>query len=178
VTSLYELTSSMVQIHEALDTCASDPETGEVAEPPDLRAFLEGLEGDYAAKLDACGRVLQSLTTEAAGVQGEAERLLGRSKSLLANADRLKSAVLASMVATGTPRVHTALFDLRVQDGAQSVSVTDLASVPIDLRRAPAEPPPMLEWPVDKTEAAKRLKAGHEIPGLALVRGAPRLVIR
>lgn len=74
--------------------------------------------------------------------------------------------------------VKTVLFTIGLVQGAVHVEVTDLAAVPQVYRRAPPPPPPPAQWPPDKGTALRDLKDGAEIPGLALVRGEPRLSIR
>lgn len=178
MTALYELTGSVATLRGIVDLAEIDAETGEVAAPPDLLAVLDGLEGEYTHKLDACARVVRSLEAEAEMVAGEADRLRARSEALEKNAARLKEAMRLSLVATGTKSLRTALFTIGLSAGAERVEVTDGDAVPEVYRRAPPPLPPPSQWAVDKTTAARDLKAGAEIPGLALVRGEPRLTIR
>lgn len=178
MTALYELTGSVATMRGILDAAETDPETGEAVAPPDLVAVLDGLEGEYSAKLDACARVERSLEAEAAMLDAEAARLAARSSSLKKAAARLREAMRQSLLATGTKSVRTQLFTIGLAAGAERVEVTDLAAIPEVYRRAPPPPPPPREWPPDKDTAKRDLKAGAQIPGLALVRGEPRLTIR
>lgn len=178
MTALYELTGAVATLRGVLDTAETDPETGEAVAPPDFLVLLDSLEGEYAHKLDACARVVRSLDAEAEMVAKEAGRLAARSDALERNAGRLREAMRQSLLATGTQSVRTALFTIGLAKGVERVEVTDLAAVPQVYRRAPAPPPPPAQWPADKDTAKRDMKAGAEIPGLALVRGEPRLTIR
>lgn len=177
MSTLYELTAELLPLRAALDACEVD-EDGVVAAPPDLLAALDAIGLDYTAKIEGCSLYWHSLTAEAEMVAAEAARLAARSKRLVVRSERLRETLRRSLVVTHTHHVHTALADVALRTGAEHVEVTDLALVPRDVRREPAPLPPEAEWPPDKAAAARRLKAGEQIPGLALVRGEPTLTIR
>jgi hypothetical protein len=175
---LYEIAHTLATVRGILDVAEIDPETGEAAAPPDLLAVLDGLEGEYSHKLDACARVVRSLEAEGEMVEREAARLSARAEAITKSAARLREAMRQSLIATGTKSVRTDLFTIGLTASPERVEVTDLAAVPQMYRRAPPPPPPMREWAPDKDTAKRDLKGGSEIPGLTLVRGEPRLVIR
>ncbi len=178
MTSLYELTADMREVMARIDSAEVDPETGEVLAPDVVLEILDEIEGSYANKMDACARVVRSLEAEAEAVAREAARLQDRATGLVKQAMRLKEAMRVSLIATGTRSLRTQLFTVGLAAGVERVEVTDLAAVPQEYRRAPAPPPPPSQWPPAKDEAKRAMKDGAEIPGLSLVRGEPRLVIK
>lgn len=170
--ALYEITAAILPLRHALDLAPID-EDGVAVVAPDLLTLLDQIEGDYAAKLDACARVVRSLESEADMVSQEADRLDRRAKSLLGNAERLKEAMRSSLVATGTQSVRTALFTVSLRKGSTHVEVSDPDALPAEFTvYVPAVRRP------DKAEIAKALKAGHDVPGASLATGEPTLSIR
>jgi len=178
MSTLYELTTDMREVLARLDAAEADPETGEVLAPDLVTEILDELEGEYANKLDAFARVVRTLDAESDMVLEEAKRLAARAEALTRQAERLKEAMRVSLVATGTKSVRTQLFTIGLAASPERVEVTDLEAVPQEYRRVPPPPPRPSEYPPDKDAAKRDLKAGKEIPGLALVRGEPRLSIR
>jgi len=173
MSSLYELTGNLIPLRAALDACEVD-EDGVSAAPPDLLALLDGLEGEYSAKLDACARVVRSLEAEADAVAQEADRLDRRARALIANAERLKEAMRRSLVATGTASVRTTLFTIGLRKGSERVEVTDVGALPAAFVRVPEPPAPA----PDKRAIGEALRAGRDVPGASLVRGESTLSIK
>lgn len=181
---LYELTAALAPLRRALAEAEPDPETGEVGDA-DLLAALDAAEQPYTERLLDAYRYAMTLEAEAAPIEAqadaferEAERIRSHSERLLRDAERVRATILRSMEATRTARVQAPGLVLAVKPGADRVEVDDLAAVPADLRRAPPPPPPPAQWPVDKHEAAKRLKCGDHVPGLRLVRGPSTLTVK
>ena len=170
--NLYELTGALLPLRAALDVAPVD-EDGVVTVAPDLLALLDGIEGEYAVKLDACARVVRSLEAEADMVYAEAGRLLKRSEALRSNAERLCEAMRRSLVATGTQTVKGALFTVALRKGALRVDVTSADDLPPDYRRVHPE-----TWAPDKKRIGDALKAGTDVPGATLVQSEPTLSIR
>jgi len=188
---LTDLTEEVVDLETIFAACAVD-EDGVVAAPESLLEDLDKARGTFDRKVEACAVRYLALSHESARAKKEAKRLEARSAALEAEAERLRALVCLCLqqrfglhdsediadVDAKHRQVRTALATATLQAGDEYVDVTDLAAVPTEYRRPPAPPPRPEEWPADKVAAKPVLKAGTAIPGLSLVRGAPRLSIR
>jgi hypothetical protein len=86
---------------------------------------------------------------------------------------RIRDAVQYAMQRTGTTKLKGSMFTAFIREGSESVDITDPQALPSFYERTiPATNVP------DKNAIKSALKAGLEVPGAKLVRGAPSLQIR
>lgn len=201
---LYELGGVAEALRRAIDEAPIDEKTGEVLISDDVYTVLEKVEGDIESLLVDAEKYARTLDADAAPIdakadafEAEAERIRKHSVRLRREAEGVRRAIYRWMVAHKTERVRAPAdgIALVLHSGSTSVVVVDRKVVPMDYLREPPPPPPVEEWDVDKASAGKTLKAtvtdktkgfkpegtvveaGKVIPGLALVRGAPKLVV-
>jgi hypothetical protein len=156
---LYELTAQFKSLELLAD--AEDL-------PPDvIRDTLEGLEGDFDAKVVAVAKVILSLQHDAEGIEELAKRQAARAKRLADRAESLKAYLLANMQAIERKKIQSEFFDIRVQNNAPSVMVGDEKLIPEEYMRTPPPPPKV----PDKTAIAEAHKAGLEVPGTHPLQG-------
>jgi len=160
---LYELTADFRHIANAAEMAPEDDQDLFAA------ALLE-LEGDITDKVEGCCRVLATLKAEADAFRTEEKRLADRRRTIENNHTRLKQYVQDSMTICGRDKLKTELFSVRIAKGSQRVEVTDLDALP--------EAYTITETKPLKTDLARALKAGKEIPGAELVTGPESLRIR
>jgi hypothetical protein len=98
----------------------------------------------------------------------EIDRLTARYRTLQNNADRLKSALMESMIASGKEKIKTTFYNISVR-GYESVVVDDPAAIPEEFLKY-SEPT------VNKVELKKALKEG-DVSG-AHLESKPGITIR
>lgn len=123
---LYAITNDLQAAAAAIDA-ACDDTGGEL--PADLEALLDGIQMDFASKVDGICRVMRNLQAAGAMYMQEVDRLRAAADRLQRAHDRLKAYILACMLRAKLPRVETPLFKVRVQRNSQPAVTCD---VPID----------------------------------------------
>lgn len=156
--TLYEIDRA---IAELLVECV-DIETGEII--LDLEA-VEALQMEREAKLENIALYIKNLASEAAAIKEEEKALAERRKAKENKAERLKTYLSDAL---GGSAFETARVKCAFRKSA-AVNITDnttllwyLQSMSLDKCVKHKEPE------VVKSELAKLLKAGQEIPGAAL----------
>jgi len=160
---LYELTTNYQNIANAAEM-APDEDSDLFA------AALNEIAGDISDKVEGCCRVLASIAADAAAFRTEEKRLAERRRTIENNHARLKAYVQESMTAIGLDKMKTELFSVRIAAGSKRVEVTDLDALPSEYT--------ITETKAIKTDLARDLKSGKEIPGAVLVTGPESLRIR
>lgn len=174
---LHEVAGPLAALLALMDRAEVD-EDGVVAVPFDLLARIAELRVELGPAVEAVAGRIESREALAVAIDEAATRLAARAEALRARAERDREAIRKALVATNTRKVEGPLYTVSLRQGSERVEVTDLAAVPLYLRRAPAPPPPPEQWAPDKAEIAKRLKCGDHVPGCVLVRGDATLVIK
>lgn len=157
--TLYEMTDSVRQLFSLL-------ESGEI----DEQTYSDTVEAiGTEEKLEGYCQIIKQLKAEADMFKDEENRLANRRKALENNADKMRTAVLEYMAATGESKARAGTFSISISQ-SQSVEITDEDAIP-----------PMYRTPqpdkVDKTAIKKALTNGETIAGAQLVSGS-RLTIR
>jgi len=137
-----------------------DEETGEVFE-------LGELEAKLADKVEGCHTVLKRYKAIADGARAEQKRLGERAAMYTRRAESLSAYVLACLQAIGERKVVTDTVTASIRKGSERVDVLDESLVPDDYIKSNPS--------VDKTLVKGALKAGVEIPGVALSVGPESL---
>lgn len=155
--TLRELTGALRELY----TLADEQEL-------DVSDTLDMMEGEYTDKVENYVCLIQQLTSDATALKEEIDRLTARYRTLQNNTDRLKAALMESMLEAGKEKVKTTLFNVNIR-GYESVVVDDMAKVPEEFLKY-SEPT------VNKVELKKALKNG-EIEG-AHLESRPGITIR
>ena len=145
MSSLYQLTEA----YQELLSMALDPET----DPEALADTMEAIDGEIEVKADGYAKVMKELKAIADARKAEAKRLLDGAKSVEANIDRMKSALMTAMKLTGKTKFKTELFGYNIQKNPPSLKIDMPDRVPEEFL-IPQEPK------VDSAAIKKELKEG------------------
>ena len=145
MSTLYQLTEA----YQELLSMALDPDT----DPEALADTMEAIEGEFEVKADGYAKVMKELKTIADARKAEAKRLLDGAKSVEANIDRMKAALMTAMKLTGKTKFKTELFGYGIQKNPPALKIDMPVRVP-DEFLIPQEPK------VDSAAIKKELKEG------------------
>lgn len=155
--SLYAISGEIGSILGLIDEAA-----GEI--PEDLHQQLDQLEGELAAKLEACCKFMRSRQARAAGLQAELDRLQAALDAEKRKAEWMKTYMKDAMEKVGTASIETPLFKLRIQKNPLTVRLTG-TEIPEPYRK-----PAKIEF--DKAKAIDDHKGGKPLPeGVEVVQG-------
>lgn len=104
--NIYELTADVMALQEMLEENPTD----EV-----LRDTMEGLEGDYEAKMVSYSKVIKHLEADTNAIGEELARLRNKKTTLENNIKRMKAIMFESMKATGIAKIDTPIFKIAIQ---------------------------------------------------------------
>lgn len=152
MSTLFELTGQLESLRHTLES--SD---GEI--PPDLLAWLEGAEGEFAAKVEAYCNVIGELEALATARKAEVDRLKALHSTTAATISRMREALRESMIRTGQTRVETVRHKVWVQaaGGAQPLNIDEMG-VPERFTRTVTHTEP------DREAIRKALESGESLP--------------
>ena len=145
MSTLYELTEA----YQELLSMALDPDT----DPEALADTMEAIDGEIEVKADGYAKVMKELKAIADARKAEAKRLLDGAKSVEANIDRMKSALMTAMKLTGKTKFKTELFGHGIQKNPPALKIDMPDRVPEEFL-IPQEPK------VDSAAIKKELKEG------------------
>jgi len=168
---LYEIADNYLQALEELAEMEDLPQ--EV-----IADTLEGLQGGFEAKAVSVGAYIKTLEAEASAIKEVRESMERRQNALERHAERLREYLKAQMERTGLrhikvppERTKAPCIILRLQANPPSVTIEDEAAIPEHYKQQ------VIAVKVLKSEIAKALKAGEEVPGARLEQST-RLVIQ
>lgn len=145
MSTLYELTEA----YQELLSMALDPDT----DPEALADTMEAIDGEIEVKADGYAKVMKELKAIADARKAEAKRLLDGAKSVEANIDRMKSALMTAMKLTGKTKFKTELFGYGIQKNPPALKIDMPDKVPEEFL-IPQEPK------IDSAAIKKELKEG------------------
>lgn len=155
--TLYEITGALLELYELADE-----------QELDVADTLNMMEGEYSDKVEAYASVIKQLATDADSLKAEIDRLTQRKRTIDGNVERMKTALMESMIASGKEKIKTTFYSVSVR-GYESVVVDDPAAIPEEFLKY-SEPT------VNKVELKKALKEG-EVSG-AHLESKPGITIR
>jgi len=160
MTKLYELTGNMKE----LETLDLDSET--------MSDTLEAIQGEFNDKAIAILSFTENMNGDIDAISNEIKRLQGRKAVLENRKKRLREYLLHNMEASGINKIECPYFTASLRKGSESVDIDDLESIPDEYVKVEVKETP------DKTAINRDLKAGIEINGVSLKRGATTIVIK
>lgn len=160
MTKLYELTGNI----KALESLDLDTET--------LADSLEGIAGEFEEKAKGILAFTENMNGDIDALSNEIKRLQGRKSTLENRKKRLREYLLHNMEASGIRKIECPYFTASLREGSESVDIDDLESIPDEYVKVEVKETP------DKTAIKRDLKAGIEINGVSLNRGATTIVIK
>ena len=147
--TLYEMSDAARQLYELL-------EAGEI----DEQTVLDTMENIGASeKLESYVKIQRQLEAECAAFDAEIKRMTDRKRIIERHIDRLKSAQVDFMQATGQRKAAAGTFTITMREN-KSVRVVDQDAIPASfITEKPAVYQP------DKKAILAALKAGESVPG-------------
>lgn len=116
-------------------------------------------------------KAARNIEAQKSGIDAEIERLKARSSALGNKVSAIKSSVIRLMTETETDKINDALFTVTSCKSRETVLVTDTDLIPDEYKKVKTV------ISDSKTDIFKALKAGEQVPGAELVRGANYLKI-
>lgn len=142
----------------------------ELAEDEQLRADMFDGETDLTPLMSRLVRIRQERLARAEGLNTYIGDLTSRRDREARGADGIKKLMLTLMTATKLPKLVLAEATISLQNGRETVSITDIDALPqgtFSLERKP-----------DKAAIKAQIDAGEDVPGAAVVHGDPILTVR
>ena len=149
MTTIYTLTGDLLAIQRMIeDGCDGLDDT------------LESIELAVADKLEGYAMVIKNIQSDIDGLKAEEKRLSDRRKAMENNVERMKQAMRDALLTVEGNRLKTDKFTFSFRKST-SVQITDETLIPPQFIET--------ETKVVKTDIAKMLKDGAQIPGASLV---------
>ncbi len=152
---LYEIAATYLQALEALAEMEDLPQEA-------IADTLEGLAGTFEDKAVNVGAYIRTLEAEASSIEGACKSMERRQQSLKRHAGRLKEYLKRQMERTGLTKVKNHYLLLRVQANPPGVTVEDEDRIPERYKHTE------IAIKLLRSEIARALKAGEEVPGARL----------
>ena len=149
MTTIYTLTGDLLAIQRMIE----DGVEG-------LDDTLESIELAVADKLEGYAMVIKNIQSDIDGLKAEEKRLADRRKAMENNVERMKQAMRDALLTVEGNRLKTDKFTFSFRKST-SVQITDETLIPPQFIETKTE--------VVKTDIAKMLKDGAQIPGASLV---------
>lgn len=106
MSSLFGLTKEFIAFEQLSNELEVNEETGEIIDNTDeLKQLFDELECNFIDKLDSCQYIRKELEGKADLLAAEIKRLQNRKKALENRAERLKTLMCDSMVASGETKL-------------------------------------------------------------------------
>mgnify|MGYP000105758890 CR=1 FL=1 len=157
---LYELTSDLIEL-ENLDL---DDES--------IADTLEAVSGEFNDKAVAILKFTENMNSDIESLSHEIKRLQERKKLFENRKARIREYLLYNLEKSGINKIECPFFTASIRKGSESVDIEN-----IELLTDEYVTVEVLEKP-DKNAIKRDLKAGKEISGAKLVRGANTIIIK
>ena len=157
---LYELTGALAD----LSSMDLDDEA--------VQNSLEAIQGDFNDKAVAIIKLTENMTADTTAIDAEIDRLKARKQAIENRKKGLREYLLHNMQACKIDRIDCPLFTATLRKGVESVEIEDQSKLPDEFVTVEVVTKP------DKNLIKAKLKAGEDIPGASLKRGATTIVIK
>lgn len=157
---LYELTSDLIEL-ENLDF---DDES--------IADTLEAVSGEFNNKAVAILKFTENMNSDIDSLSHEIKRLQERKKVFENRKARIRDYLLYNMEKSGINKVECPFFTASIRKGVESVDVESIELLPDEYVKVE-----VIEK-ADNNAIKRDLKAGKEISGAKLVRGANTIIIK
>lgn len=168
--TLYDLTEELMELLQL----AEDPDT----DPEALQGSMESVSGLFEEKADGYAKVIRQLNAEADMVNAEIERLKAKKNSLINNADRIKKALQAAMIATDKRKFKTPFFTFSIRKNPDAVvfdCIRDGTTIP---ERFMKYKKPEVDMTAIKKEIKQAINSGEDLAGIAHLESSESLMIK
>ena len=153
--TLYNISTELSAILAAIEEAG-----GEIT--PEIEEALAISEGQFTTKSEEYGHAILNLEAMAAAAKAEKERLANLQKFYDTTVERLRTAMIAAMKATGKEKVETPTMRLSLRH-TTATEVDDIALLPSEFKTT------KVEEVADKTAIKKAIQSGEDVPGAHLV---------
>lgn len=160
MSKLYELTGDMKEL-ERLDI---DSET--------LSDTLDGIVCEFKDKAVAILSFAENMNSDIDALNNEIKRLQARKKVFENRKARLREYLLYNMEKSGITKIECPKFTASLRKGVESVEIQDQSLIPDEYVEVE------VTEKADKAAIKRDLKAGKEINGVTLKRGATTITIK
>ena len=151
----------MASIYQIADKYQLIQQMIEEGTPPEVFAeALQAIDGEASEKLEAYAMVLKNIDSDINGVDAEIKRLQERKRSMESNVARMKENMAMLLQTVEGNKLKTDKFTFSFRKSTV-VKVEDETIIPPQFIKT--------EWKVSKSDLAKALKEGEQIPGARLV---------
>lgn len=148
--TLFEMTQQANTLYELLQN-----------EEIDEQIFNDTLEAmGTEEKIESYCKIIKQLQNDSEMFKSEIARLTERKRTADNSIERMKSALLAYMQASGQAKIKAGIFAVATSN-SQAVNITDENLIPADFVS--------LTPKIEKAKIKEQLKAGLEIPGAELI---------
>ncbi|GAN79815.1 siphovirus Gp157 family protein [Acidocella aminolytica] len=169
--SRLQLSEAMATLHRLRsDLLEMDPTIAE--DEALLFDMLDGEGGEAMEMLRTAMRASLEAKSIADGIEHRQDTLASRRMKMLARADKIKGAVVATMQALGLKKLPDVEFTLTITPGRRSAKITDPTLLPEKFIKTETTRTPK------KKDIAEALKAGEVVPGATLSNGEPVATVR
>ena len=149
---------NLYQINQTIANLMTPDDDGVIADDAFEQLHLLSLAADE--KLESIGCLLKDWQAEADAIKAECIVLTERRRVIEARADRLRKYAAEQMNAMGKRKLETPRCVLAMRT-SKAVEIIDQGEIPLDYTE--------FEVKILKSEIAKAIKAGAEVPGAVLV---------
>lgn len=149
--TLYQMTEETKSLYEMLENGDIDEQT--------LTDTMEAIGIDE--KINSYCQVIKQLSADVEMFAEEEKRVKERKQALKNNVDRMKTALLQFLTATGQEKVKTGTFSVS-KSYSKAVNILDENSIPDEFKIEQAPK-------IDKTAIKKAIASGNEVCGAEIV---------
>lgn len=137
-----------------------------------VKNTLEMVQDDFNSKAIAIIKLAENMDADTSAIDSEIERLKSRKQVIVNRKQQLRDYLLHNMEASGIQKIECPLFTATLRKGAESVEIEDQSKLPDEFVTVEVVTKP------DKNAIKAALKAGQEVPGASLKRGATTIIIK
>lgn len=137
-----------------------------------VKNTLEMVQDDFNSKAIAIIKLAENMDADTSVIDAEIERLKSRKQVIVNRKQQLRDCLLHNMEASGIQKIECPLFTATLRKGAESVEIEDQSKLPDEFVTVEVVTKP------DKNAIKAALKAGQEISGASLKRGATTIIIK
>ena len=137
-----------------------------------VKNTLEMVQDDFNSKAIAIIKLAENMDADTSAIDAEIERLKSRKQVLVNRKQQLRDYLLHNMEASGIQKIECPLFTATLRKGVESVEIEDQSKLPDEFVSVEVVTKP------DKNAIKAALKAGQEVLGASLKRGATTITIK
>lgn len=137
-----------------------------------VKNTLEMVQDDFNSKAIAIIKLAENMDADTSAIDAEIERLKSRKQVIVNRKQQLRDYLLHNMEASGIQKIECPLFTATLRKGVESVEIEDQSKLPDEFVTVEVVTKP------DKNAIKAALKAGQEVLGASLKRGATTIIIK